>query len=70
MKSLSVAPECQGKGLSKLLIQSIFEFFKEKNIPVLKQSSYTEEGYSRIRKNFSKIAADFPEIEFVDPEQY
>lgn len=69
MKSLSIAPEFQGKGMSKLLIKAIFDFFKEKNIPVLKQSSYTEEGYEKIRKNFSKIAANYPTIDFVDPEK-
>lgn len=69
MKSLSIAPDFQGKGLSKPLIQAIFVFFESKKIAVLKQSSYTEEGYNRIRKNFSKIAANYPTIDFVDPEK-
>lgn len=69
MKSLSIAQKFQGLGLSKEIISEIFNFFEKNQIPVLKQSSYTEEGYSRIRKNFSKIAANFPSVDFVDPER-
>ena len=69
LKSLSVAPEHQGKGLSKKLIVEIFHFLKSQNISVLKQSSYTPEGYQRIRENFIKESKKYPDIEFVDYEK-
>lgn len=69
VKSLSVAPEHQKKGFSKVLISETFKLLRSKNIKVLKQSSYTPEGYQRIRENFIKESKKYPDIEFVDYEK-
>lgn len=68
MKSLSIAPEQQGKGYSKEIIYSIFNFFDSNSIPVLKQSLYTQDGIKKIKNNFDKIAKEYQKIEFVSPE--
>lgn len=66
VKSVSVNEKHQGKGLSRLLINNLFDFCASHSIKVIKQSAYTREGKTKIRHIFKDVALSYPEVKFVD----
>lgn len=66
IKSISIHEKHQGKGLSRKLINTLFDFCSSHNIKVIKQSAYTREGKTKTRHIFKNVALSYPEVRFVD----
>lgn len=66
VKSISVHEKYQGKGLSRLLVNTLFDFCASHSIKVIKQSAYTREGKTKIRHIFKHVSSSFPGVRFVD----
>jgi GNAT superfamily N-acetyltransferase len=67
---VSVSRNHWGKGYSKPLIESIFDYCDKNNINTLLQSMYSDMGWKRIKKQFVKIAKQYPNIDFKDTERH
>ena len=66
MHSISVEKEYQGKGLSKELINTFFDFCSKNKISIVKQSPYTKQGKLKIKKTFNETSKKYPEVSFKD----
>lgn len=65
---LSIDPKYQGKGYASKLAEEIFRFAKE-NDYTLETSSYTEEGYEKLKAVFNKLAEKYS-VDFIDKEKF
>jgi GNAT superfamily N-acetyltransferase len=57
----------KSKGYSKIMLEGLFKFAKERNLSIL-SSGYTSEGYLRIRPRMHKLAKEFG-IDFKDADK-
>lgn len=58
MMFLSIDPERQGKGYSKILVHECMKYCNTNNLDLL-MSGYTKVGWERIRKRFHEIAEKY-----------
>lgn len=68
---VSLKPSHQWKGLSSILLESLFSFLQEKEYDHLLSSGYTEKGYHALRKKLISLSEtnnirfkDFDKISF------
>ena len=64
IKFLSVDPEYQGKGYASKLADEMFSFAKKEGMDI-ETSTYTDEGYIKLKKLFNKLAKKYS-IKFTD----
>ena len=64
IKFLSIDPEYQGKGYASKLAEEVFRFAKQKGFSV-ETSSYTDEGYKKLKDLFNKLANKYS-VKFID----
>jgi GNAT superfamily N-acetyltransferase len=63
----SVDTDYKGQGISKILVEMMFKFAKEKNINIL-GSGYTKEGFDRLKPVLARYAKKYG-VDFLDDRE-
>jgi len=67
IKFVSIDPKYQGKGLASKLVEEIFRFARQEGA-TLESSSYSSDGYDKLKPLFNKFAEEFS-VNFIDVER-
>lgn len=65
---LSVNHEYQNRGVASKLSDFVFRWFKDNNIQ-FESSSYTEEGFLKLKPLFNKLAVKY-DVDFIDKGKF
>ena len=57
----------EGKGYASILAEHIFKWYKQNNLQ-FESSSYTEQGYIKLKPLFNKLALKY-DVKFIDKEK-
>lgn len=66
MMNIGVSDNHQGRGISRKLIESMFETFEMLGLNGIYQSSYSAEGWDRIMPIFDELSKKHTAVRFVD----
>jgi len=67
---VSVSNRYRGKGYSRILVESIFDYCSKNGITSLLQSDYSVMGWERIKKYFVEYSKKYPQIDFHDTDNH
>lgn len=66
MMNIGVSPSYENKGVSTLMIETMFSTMRNLGLSGICQSSYTVQGSEKIKKIFNRYAEKYPEVGFLD----